>query len=285
MNKKILDGKYVSKKIKYKITKKINKRIKKNKKIPVLAAILIGNDIPSKIYIKKKQKICNEVGIKSIIYNLSENINEYNLIKLINKLNNNKNIDGILIQYPLPKHINKNNIIEKISPYKDVDGLHPYNIGKLCQNNPIIHPCTPLGIITLIKYYKIKISRLHAVIVGKSNIVGQPMSLELLISGCTVTITHSLTNNLKYHIKQADLLIVAVGKPNFIPGYWIKKGAIVIDVGINRLNSGKIVGDVDFLNAINNVSYITPVPGGIGPMTVISLIQNILLICEKYNKF
>ncbi|QJC28437.1 bifunctional methylenetetrahydrofolate dehydrogenase/methenyltetrahydrofolate cyclohydrolase FolD [Enterobacteriaceae endosymbiont of Plateumaris consimilis] len=283
MQAKIINGKMVAKKIYTKIINKINNKLFQGYRPPGLGVILIGNNIASKIYIQNKRKVCKNLGFVSYDYNLPENIDEYTIIKIIDSLNNNNNIDGILIQLPLPKNLNLSKILERISPSKDVDGFHPYNIGRLCQRIPLLRPCTSLGIIKLLKYYRINIFGLNAVIVGASNIVGRPMSMELLLSGCTITITHRFTINLKSYIKNADLLIVAIGKPNFIPGEWIKLGAIVIDVGINRVNN-KIIGDINFNSAIQRASYITPVPGGVGPMTVATLMQNTLQAYEIYKK-
>lgn len=283
MNAKIIDGKKIAKKILLKISRKVKNRIAIGKKIPVLAVILVGDDQASKIYVKNKHFACKSVGLKSLTYDFSKNIKEYQLINLINHLNQDNNIDGILVQLPLPSNINYFKILETISPAKDVDGFHPYNIGRLCIRKPSLRPCTPKGIITLLKYYKIKMFGLNAVIIGASNIVGRPMSMELLLEGCTITVTHRFTKNLKNYINSADLLISAVGKPEFIPGHWVKKGAIVIDVGINRLiNSNKIVGDILFKSAIKRASYITPVPGGVGPMTVATLVENTIQACENY---
>ncbi|AKC59877.1 bifunctional methylenetetrahydrofolate dehydrogenase/methenyltetrahydrofolate cyclohydrolase FolD [Blochmannia endosymbiont of Polyrhachis (Hedomyrma) turneri] len=282
---KIIDGTRIATQIKTKIAYKIQKYLKQGIRAPGLAIILVGNNPISKIYINSKQKACKEVGICSFCYNLSQESDENSLLKLIETLNIDDYIDGILIQLPLPKNINQINVIEKILPSKDVDGLHPYNIGRLCQRSPMLRPCTPQGIITLLNKYHINTHVLHAVIIGASNIVGRPMSLELLLAGCTVSITHRFTHNLKQHVKHADLLIVAVGKANFIHGSWIKPGAIVIDVGINRLKNGKIVGDVDFFSTYNQASYITPVPGGVGPMTVATLIQNTFQAYIRYHKY
>lgn len=280
---KIIDGKKIAQKILFNISKKIKNRILQGKKIPGLAVILVGNDQASKIYVRNKYSACKYVGLNSFIYNLPVNIKEFKLINLIKQLNQDINIDGILVQLPLPKNINYLNILENISPNKDVDGFHPYNIGRLCLRVPNFRPCTPKGIITLLKYYNIKISGINALIVGASNIVGRPMSMELLLKGSTITVTHRFTKNLRNYIKRADLLISAIGKPEFIPGHWIKKGSIVVDVGINRLkHNNKIVGDVLFKSAVKRASYITPVPGGVGPMTVATLIENTLQACEKY---
>ncbi|MCV2525222.1 MAG: bifunctional methylenetetrahydrofolate dehydrogenase/methenyltetrahydrofolate cyclohydrolase FolD [Candidatus Lightella neohaematopini] len=271
---KVFDGHLVAKHIKNKILSIVKKRVKLGKLIPGLATILVGNNPASIIYIKHKREVCQEVGFFSLCYNLPNSVSTLELVTIIKKLNKNKKIHGILIQLPLPSNI-KFSILQHINHKKDVDGFHPYNIGRLCQNNPILSPCTPLAVITLLKYYNINVSGLHAVVINSSNIVGRPMFFELLNIGCTVTVTNKHTNNLKYYVNHADLLIVAIGKPNFIPGSWIKLGAIIIDIGINKLN-GKLVGDIDYKNSLNRASYITPVPGGIGPITVAILMKNTL---------
>ncbi len=278
-----MDGKAVAQKIKNKIAFKVQQRLRKGKRAPGLAVILVGNDSSSKIYVANKQKVCKDIGFISMYYTFPSTVTTTELVTLISVLNANSDIDGILIQLPLPVDIDNLTILEHILPDKDIDGFHPYNIGRLCQRAPLLRPCTPHGIMTLLKYYNINTVSLNAVVVGTSNIVGRPMSLELLLVGCTVIITNRLTRNLKQHIENADLLIVAVGTPRFIPGAWIKPGAVVIDVGINRLENGKIVGDVDYDGAIQRASYITPVPGGIGPMTIAMLIQNTLQACENYH--
>ncbi|AMA64817.1 Bifunctional protein FolD protein [Candidatus Arsenophonus lipoptenae] len=283
MSAKIIDGKMISEIIKQEIIKKVTLRLSLGKRAPGIAVILIGNHPASKIYVNSKRKACKDVGFISYSYDLTETIFESKLLKLIDKLNKDKTIDGILIQLPLPKNINYIKILEHIDPNKDVDGFHPYNIGRLCQCAPRLRPCTPLGIITLLERYKINLLGLNAVMIGDSNIVGRPMGLELLLAGCITTIANKFSKNLPKIIKQADLLIVAIGKPNFIPGNWIKPGAIVIDVGINRLKNGKLTGDICYLEAQQRASWITPVPGGIGPMTVITLMQNTLQACEEYN--
>lgn len=282
---KIINGNLVADKIIHKIHKNLKYFFLQGMRPASLAMILVGNNPASKIYMSNKKKICQKIGLNSYFYHFADSISELELIKLIEKLNQNDLIDGILVQLPLPKKLNSFHILEKISPSKDVDGFHSCNIGKLCQRYPCIRPCTPKGIITLLKYYQINFIGLHAVIVGASNIVGRPMSLELLLLGCTVTITHRFTINLEKHIKRAELLIVAVGKAEFIPGNWIKPGAIVIDVGINRLSSGKIVGDVNYRDAVKIASYITPVPGGIGPMTIAMLMENTVQIYLKHLNF
>lgn len=277
MNAKVIDGKYISEEIKKEIAKQVSRNVNIGKRPPGLAMLLIGNNPISEIYVNNKKKACKQVGFISFLYTLPTTATENEISKLINVLNQDTRIDGILIQLPLP-NILKNNIklLEQITPSKDVDGFHPYNIGRLCQRAPMLRPCTSKGIITLLRKYNINMFILHAVVVGASNIVGRPMIMELLLAGCTVSITHRFTKNLKMHVENADLLIVAIGHAHFIPGAWIKQGAIVIDVGINRLNNGEIVGDVHFPSAFKRAAYITPVPGGVGPMTVAMLIQNTL---------
>ncbi|AFA41358.1 bifunctional 5,10-methylene-tetrahydrofolate dehydrogenase/5,10-methylene-tetrahydrofolate cyclohydrolase [Wigglesworthia glossinidia endosymbiont of Glossina morsitans morsitans (Yale colony)] len=282
---KIINGSLVANKIIHKIHKNLKYFFLQGMRPASLAMILVGNNPASRIYVSNKKKICQKIGLTSYFYHFAENISELKLITLIKKLNRNNLIDGILVQLPLPSKLNSFHILKTISPYKDVDGFHPCNIGKLCQRYPDIRPCTPKGIIKLLQYYQINFIGLHAVIVGASNIVGRPMSLELLLLGCTVTITHRFTIDLEKHIKNAELLIVAVGKAEFIPGNWIKPGAIVIDVGINRLSNGKIVGDVNYRDAMQVASYITPVPGGIGPMTVAMLIENTVQIYLKHLNY
>ena len=283
MSAKIIDGKMIAQKIYLQVAEKVKHRILIGKRIPGLAVILVGNNSASKIYVDSKQRACKEVGFLSYSYNLPYNINENILLQLIDNLNENYKIDGILLQLPLPSSINNEKVLERISPDKDVDGFHPYNIGRLSQRIPKLRPCTPKGIMTLLEYHNINMYGLNAVIIGASNIVGRPMSMELLLAGCTTTVAHRFTKNLYHHVKFADLLIIAIGKPGLIPSNWIKSGAIVIDVGINRLDSGKIVGDINFKSAYQRASFITPVPGGVGPMTVATLIQNTLQACENFH--
>nr|BET44747.1 MAG: bifunctional methylenetetrahydrofolate dehydrogenase/methenyltetrahydrofolate cyclohydrolase FolD [Candidatus Aschnera chinzeii] len=280
---KIIDGKKIANIIKKNIYHKIKQNISLGMRSPGLAVILIGNDPRSQIYVNNKRKFCKEIGFIFYFFNLLNNIHENDLLHLINKLNNNNKIDGILVQLPLPKHINYLNIITSIHPNKDVDGFHPQNIGYLCQRIPKLRPCATYGVMNLLKYYNIKIIGLHAVVIGASNIIGRPMSLELLLAGCTTTIVHRFTNNIENYVKQADILIVAIGKPNFIPGNWIKYGSIVIDIGINILPNGTIIGDISHKEAITRANWITPVPGGVGPMTVATLMQNTLAAYENCN--
>lgn len=283
MAAKIIDGKTIAQQVRVEVAEKVKQRLAAGKRAPGLAVVLVGENPASQIYVASKRRACEEVGFHSRSYDLPATTREAELLELIDKLNQDNEIDGILVQLPLPAGIDNVKVLERITPDKDVDGFHPYNVGRLCQRAPTLRPCTPRGIVTLLERYNIDTYGLNAVVVGASNIVGRPMSMELLLAGCTTTVTHRFTKDLRHHVEHADLLVVAVGKPGFIPGDWIKPGAIVIDVGINRLDSGKVVGDVDFDNASERASYITPVPGGVGPMTVATLIQNTLQACEEFN--
>ncbi|AIX50525.1 MULTISPECIES: bifunctional methylenetetrahydrofolate dehydrogenase/methenyltetrahydrofolate cyclohydrolase FolD [Pantoea] len=283
MAAKIIDGKTIAQQVRSEVAEKVQQRLAAGKRAPGLAVILVGENPASQIYVTHKRRACEEVGFVSRAYNLPDSTGESELLTLIDELNSDPAIDGILVQLPLPAGIDNVKVLERITPDKDVDGFHPYNVGRLCQRAPKLRPCTPRGIITLLERYNIDTYGLNAVVVGASNIVGRPMSMELLLAGCTTTVTHRFTRDLRHHVEHADLLVVAVGKPGFIPGDWIKPGAVVIDVGINRLESGKVVGDVDFAAAAERASYITPVPGGVGPMTVATLIENTLLACEAYH--
>lgn len=284
MTAQLIDGKAIAQKIRLSVKSKVDERIANGKRAPGLAVILVGSDPASQVYVGNKKRACEEVGFVSRSYDLPKTTSEAELLALVESLNNDDEIDGILVQLPLPEGLNSNLIIEHINPHKDVDGFHPSNVGKLALRQPGLRPCTPKGIMDLIASTGIEPVGLDAVIVGASNIVGRPMGLELLLEGATVTTTHRFTKDLESKVRQADLLVVAVGKPEFIPGEWIKEGAIVIDVGINRLDTGKLVGDVDFSIAKDKASHITPVPGGVGPMTVASLIENTLIACEEFGK-
>lgn len=280
MTAQIISGTQLASQIKSNVAQQISQYVAQGKRAPGLAVILVGADPASQVYVGSKRKSCAEIGITSQSYDLPENTTEQSLLELIEELNQDTEIDGILVQLPLPKHIDSTKVIEQISPEKDVDGFHPYNVGRLCQRIPTLRACTPYGVMKLLETTGISFYGKHAVIVGASNIVGRPMALELLLAGCTVTVTHRFTEDLASHIRQADILVVAVGKPKFIKGEWIKDGAVVVDVGINRLE-GKLVGDVEFDVAAQRASYITPVPGGVGPMTVAMLMQNTLSAYEK----
>lgn len=283
MSAKIIDGKTIAQQVRNEVAEQVKQRLAAGKRAPGLAVVLVGENPASQIYVASKRRACDEVGFLSRSYDLPAATSEAELLALIDQLNADAEIDGILVQLPLPAGIDNVKVLERIHPDKDVDGFHPYNVGRLCQRAPKLRPCTPRGIVTLLERYNIDTYGLNAVVVGASNIVGRPMSMELLLAGCTTTVTHRFTKNLRHHVENADLLVVAVGKPGFIPGDWIKPGAIVVDVGINRLESGKVVGDVDFDAASERAAYITPVPGGVGPMTVATLIQNTLKACEEYH--
>src|SRR3990167_5794276 len=280
MTSKILNGLKISEKIKQEVAEKIKLRQKNNLSTPALAVILVGNNPASEIYVKHKQKACEEVGIISYKYNLPDGTTENAIADRIEKLNADDNIHGILLQLPLPVAISSDNLLEKINPKKDVDGFHPYNLGRLAQRRPLLRPCTPFGIITLLESTHEDIAGKNAVIVGASKIVGRPMALELLLTKCTVTVCHRFTHNLAQHVQNADILIAATGHHGIIQSDWIKPGAIVIDVGFSRLNNGDITGDIDFDTAKQRAAWITPVPGGVGPMTVATLLENTVLAAE-----
>jgi methylenetetrahydrofolate dehydrogenase (NADP+)/methenyltetrahydrofolate cyclohydrolase len=272
MTAKILDGKAIAAQQR----QLVKAEIEKSERAPGLAVIRVGDNPASQVYVRNKRNACAEVGINSQAFELPANTSEDDLLVLLDKLNNDNEIDGILVQLPLPDHIDSDLVLERILPEKDVDGFHPYNVGRLALRMPLLRSCTPKGIMTLLAHTDIDLTGLDAVIIGQSNIVGRPMALELLAARCTITVCHSRTRNLQEKISNADIVVAAVGKPNFVKGEWIKPGAIVIDVGINRLENGKLVGDVEFETACQRASWITPVPGGVGPMTVVSLLENTL---------
>jgi methylenetetrahydrofolate dehydrogenase (NADP+)/methenyltetrahydrofolate cyclohydrolase len=281
MTAKIIDGKAIAQDIKDSVKKLVTIRSDKNQTIPGLAVVLVGQDPASEVYVNNKKKACEYTGITSTPYYLNDDISEQALLELIQELNGNNAVHGILVQLPLPDHIDSEKILEAISPKKDVDGFHPYNIGRLAQRIPLLRPCTPHGIIEMLKTTGEVFKGRHAVIVGASNIVGRPMSLEFLLAGATTTVCHRFTADTSEYVKHADIVVVAVGKRNFIKGSWIKKGATVIDVGINRMDNGKLCGDVEFEEATKNAAWISPVPGGVGPMTVAMLMKNTLEACEN----
>lgn len=281
MTAQIISGTATASQIKGEVAAKIAQYRSQGKRPPGLAVILVGADPASQVYVGSKRKSCGELGIESKSYDLADTTTESELLTLIDQLNNDPAVDGILVQLPLPVHIDSRKVIDAISPNKDVDGFHPYNVGRLCQRVPTLRACTPYGVMKLLETTGVNLYGKHAVIVGASNIVGRPMALELLLGGCTVTVTHRFTQDLESHVRQADILVVAVGKPHFISGEWVKEGAIVIDVGINRID-GKLVGDVEFEVASQKASHITPVPGGVGPMTVAMLMQNTLQAYESH---
>jgi len=281
MTAKLIDGKAIAAEVRQNVKQRVDFRLANGQRPPGLAVVLVGSDAASQVYVNNKRKSCAEVGFVSKSFDLPADASQQELLGIINQLNNDPKIDGILVQLPLPNHIDTEVVIEHIHPDKDVDGFHPYNIGLLAQRIPKLRPCTPFGVMTLLEHTGEDIRGMEAVIVGASNIVGRPMGLELLLAGCTVTTCHRFTRDLEKHVRRADLVVVAVGKPNFIPGDWIKPGAIIIDVGINRLESGKLVGDVEFDSAAEKAGWITPVPGGVGPMTIATLLQNTLYVAES----
>ena len=283
MSAKIIDGKAIAQSVRHNVAARVQQRIATGLRVPGLAVVLVGEDPASQVYVGSKRRACEEVGFESRSYDLPVSTTQEALLALIDELNQDPAVDGILVQLPLPAHIDSTLVIERIQPDKDVDGFHPYNVGRLAQRIPALRSCTPKGIMTLIQHTGVDTYGLNAVIVGASNIVGRPMTLELLLAGCTTITTHRFTKDLESFVRQADLLVVAVGKAEFIPGEWIKPGAIVIDVGINRLADGRLVGDVAYQAAAERASFITPVPGGVGPMTVASLIENTLEACEQYH--
>ena len=280
MTAKLIDGKKIAEKIISEIKDKVITNQSEGIAPPGLAVIQVGGDPASSVYVRNKRKACEEVGMKSFNFDLDQSTSQEELIELVESLNNNTEVNGILIQLPLPSHINETIVIETINPSKDVDGFHPYTIGRLMQRIPLLRPCTAIGVITMLEAIEIDPKGMNAVIVGASNLVGRPLNLELLLKGATTTVCHKFTKNLKDHVMSADILAVAIGKPNFIPGSWIKEDAIVFDIGINRDENGKLTGDVDFDSAKEKASWISPVPGGVGPMTVAMLIKNTLLASE-----
>lgn len=284
MAAQILNGKALAEKLLADIKHRIGERSSLGKRAPCLAVILVGDSAASTIYVNNKRRSCEQAGMRSLSYNLPSETSEDELLRLVDDLNGDALVDGILVQLPLPAQINAERVIERIDPAKDVDGFHPYNVGRLALRMPLLRPCTPRGIITMLDSLNIDLKGLNAVVVGASNIVGRPMSLELLLAGCTVTTCHRFTRDLPGIIANAELLVVAVGKPGFIRGEWIRPGAIVIDVGINRLADGKICGDVEFEPAQQRAAWITPVPGGVGPMTVATLMENTLDALECREK-
>jgi len=277
MTAKIIDGKAIASDLLDKIKEEVIARKNEGYSAPTLAVILIGENPASKIYVGRKIMACEKTGIRSISHNLKDDISEEELLSIINECNLDKDIDGILVQSPLPEHISEEKIIEAIDPKKDVDGFTPHNIGLLAIKTPILRSCTPYGVIKMLNTLNINLEGLDAVVIGQSNHVGRPMFLELLLAKCTVTICHSKTKNVQEKISQADIVVSAVGVPNFVKGEWIKDGAIIIDIGITRLDNNKIVGDVEFDIAKEKAAFITPVPGGVGPMTVATLMENTLI--------
>ena len=274
MTAQLIDGKKISQQRIEAVAQAVKARQEKGLHTPCLAVVLVGNDPASAVYVRNKKLTCQKSGIESRSYELPSETTQDDLLKLVDELNGDPAVDGILVQLPLPAHIDSQAVLERIVPHKDVDGFHPYNVGRLVVKMPLMRPCTPKGVMTLLEAYGIDPKGKKAVVVGASNIVGRPQALELLLSRATVTICHSATQNLADEVAAADILVVGVGIPNFVKGEWVKPGAVVIDVGINRLDDGSLCGDVEFDVAKERASMITPVPGGVGPMTIATLLEN-----------
>ena len=283
MSAQILDGKKIAGEIREQIHQEVEQLLAAGHRQPGLAVVQVGDDPASSVYVRNKHNACDKAGILSIKHNLSVETTEEALLSLVEELNEDPTVDGILVQLPLPDHIDPETVIERIHPDKDVDGFHPYNMGRLALKMPLLRPCTPKGVMTLLERTGIPLEGKEAVIVGASNIVGRPMTLELLSARCTTTTCHSKTADLEAHVRRAEVLVVGVGIPNFIPGEWVRDGAVVIDVGINRLEDNTLTGDVDYEGAFQHASWITPVPGGVGPMTIATLLQNTLKAAEVFH--
>ncbi|MGO1887090.1 MULTISPECIES: bifunctional methylenetetrahydrofolate dehydrogenase/methenyltetrahydrofolate cyclohydrolase FolD [unclassified Halomonas] len=283
MTAQLIDGKAIAASVRQQVAEKIAARRQAGGRAPGLAVVVVGDDPASQVYVNNKHRACEQAGIVSFQHALPSTTSQLDLEVLVDQLNNDPAVDGILVQLPLPKHMDANPILERIRPDKDVDGFHPYNLGRLAQRMPALRPCTPKGIITLLAQSDIALRGLDATVVGASNIVGRPMALELMLAGCTTTVCHRFTQNLEDHVRRADIVVVAVGIPGIVKGDWIKPGAVVIDVGINRQADGKLIGDIDFVAAAERASFITPVPGGVGPMTVATLLENTLEAAEQHD--
>jgi len=280
MTARLIDGKSIAASVKDSVKEQIDQRLAAGKRPPGLAVVQVGEDPASSVYVANKRKTCAAVGINSLSFDLPVTITERELLDIIDGLNGDPKVDGILVQLPLPDHIDPEAVIERINVLKDVDGFHPYSIGRLAVRMPTLRPCTPYGVMRLLEETGVDLHGMEAVIVGASNIVGRPMALELMLAGATVTVCHRFTRDLPGHVGRADIVVAAAGKAGLIKGEWIKQGAIVIDVGINRLADGKLYGDVEFEPAAERAGWITPVPGGVGPMTIAMLMKNTLASCE-----
>lgn len=283
MTAQIINGRQIADLVLHQIKTRVEQRLQAGKRAPGLAVILVGADPASAIYVRNKRRSCDATGVRSFSHDLPDTTTQEELLALIDRLNDDTEVDGILVQMPLPRQIDPETVIERIHPDKDVDGFHPYNIGRLALRMPVLRPCTPRGVMTLLESTGEKIKGRNAVIVGASNHVGRPMTLELLLAGCTTTTCHRFTQDLEAMVRSAEILVVAVGKPGLVKGEWIREGAMVIDVGINRLPDGKICGDVDYVAASQRAGWITPVPGGVGPMTVATLLQNTVDAMEAHS--
>jgi methylenetetrahydrofolate dehydrogenase (NADP+)/methenyltetrahydrofolate cyclohydrolase len=282
MSAQRLDGKLVAAEIRNRIAVQVERGRSAGRRPPGLAVVLVGENPASQVYVRNKRKACAEVGFHSELHQLDQSTSQADLEALIDRLNADERLDGILVQLPLPDHLDAESITERISVTKDVDGFHPYNLGRLALRMPLLRPCTPKGVMSLLEHTGIPLEGLDAVVIGQSNIVGRPMALELLAARCTITVCHSRTRDLAAKARGADILVAAVGRPRFVPADWVKPGAVVIDVGINRSEDGQLVGDVDFDACLERASWITPVPGGVGPMTIASLLENTLQAAELH---
>jgi methylenetetrahydrofolate dehydrogenase (NADP+) / methenyltetrahydrofolate cyclohydrolase len=276
MGAQVLDGKAVAAEIRAQVKRRVDAIRAGGGRAPGLAVVLVGENPASQVYVRNKRKACAEVGFHSELHELPAPTSQAELLDLIDRLNGNPHIDGILVQLPLPDHMDAEEVTERILPTKDVDGFHPYNLGRLALRMPLLRPCTPKGVMTLLGRTGLSLEGLDAVIIGQSNIVGRPMALELLAARCTITVCHSRTRDLAEKVRNADVLVAAMGRPAFVPGDWVKPGALVVDVGINRTPEGGLVGDVDYRGCAERAAWITPVPGGVGPMTIASLLENTL---------
>ena len=283
MTAQIIDGKAIAAEVRAGVARRIEARLAQGLRRPGLAVVLVGEDPASQVYVRNKRRACDEAGLLSKSWDLPADTTQQQLLELIDALNADPEIDGILVQLPLPAHIDTTAVVERIRPDKDVDGFHPYNIGRLAVRMPVLRPCTPAGVMTLLRAIEEPFHGREAVVVGASNHVGRPMGLELLLAGATVTTCHRFTRDLAAHVAAADILVVAVGKPELVRGEWVKPGATVIDVGINRQPDGRLVGDVEFAPAAERAAWITPVPGGVGPMTVATLLENTLHAAEALH--
>lgn len=284
MTARLIDGKTIAAQIRQEIKQAVAQRLAAGSRPPGLAVVLVGDNPASQVYVRNKRRACAEVGFVSKAYDLPEDTPQEQLLALIDNLNADPEIDGILVQLPLPAHIDPETVIERIHPDKDVDGFHPYNIGRLAVRMPTLRPCTPHGVMKLLESTGETFYGREAVVVGASNIVGRPMTLELLLAGCTVTTCHRFTKDLRAHVERAEILVVAAGKPGLVKGEWIRPGATVIDVGMNRLPDGKLVGDVEFETAKERAGWITPVPGGVGPMTIAMLLLTTLHAADQHTQ-
>ena len=284
MPARILDGKLIAERLTSEVRERVAARVASGLPAPGLAVVLVGENAASQIYVRNKRKTTDAVGMRSFSVDYPATVTETELLSSIDRLNADRSVSGILVQLPLPPQIDAERVIERIDPRKDVDGFHPYNVGRLVLRMPTLRPCTPQGCMRLLAATGESLAGKHAVVIGQSNIVGRPMALELLMARCTVTICHSATRDLAHLVRQADIVVAAVGKPGFVQGDWIGEGAIVIDVGINRTSEGRLVGDVDFAAASARAGWITPVPGGVGPMTVATLLANTLRAAELQDK-